>query len=569
MKEFIKQEWLYLFMIIGLAVLTFMQVSTFRFGFFTAYDEAYFLLKLQEAYDMSCITGKSQWNLIAVHWFPYLDLTSKVNSCLASVILLGLSVVFVTVTACVIYDKKRVLRYLATAWLLLFGVTIGLDYVSMQAAVLTWALCALMLFYKCTIPWLKSLFAVLCGVCIGFSLFIIIPAALVLLAGIAVLIVVSFWNEWRRMLLYIGSGVTGVLLTLLYMHVVVCPLGDILDAMLFTASYIGKSGYSYDGVSFMLQYGLFFRDCLFVMLAFVGAFWLSKRINNKWIGGIVYVAMILIYNHYQVKPLISPSMFAMSLPLVPFLFGNLQNFQWRDFQKADTWFYLFVFAFPLIASFGTNTALSGRIHCFIAAWLFLWFEYEYNHPQEDYKRVFAAVLLLYMIPLSETYKAYMNRDDSYHFTRGNKYFAEIALSEKQADYFNHVYDILEQYNYQPRQSAVLTAVYDYCCLYAFDAVNAANYHQVQNFAYFPKEKMIEPDFIFLCKWDSIVMAKDLEAMPWGWPEEFDKYYIGTPEPDDAPWITNAELEMRHLYCRKSLKKTQFQTRDVVGAPSGQ
>ncbi len=556
MKEFIKQEWLYLLMLIGLAVLTFMQVSTFRFGFFTAYDEAYFLLKLQEAYDMSCITGKSQWNLIAIHWFPFWDLTSKFYNSLAASILMWLSTVIVTITSCVLFDKKRVVKYFALAWLFLFGIGGSMQYVSMQAAVLTWALCAFMLFNNSEILWKKSLFAALCGVCLGFALFIIIPAALALLACVTLLIIITHWNEWQKMLLYIGSGIVGVLFTLLYMHVVVCPLGDIWDAMLFTATYIGKSGYHYDGASFIMQYALFFRDCLFVIIAFVGAYWLSKRINNKWIGGIVYVAMILIYNHYQVKPLISPSMFAMSLPLVPFLFGNLQNFQWRDFPKADTWFYLFVFAYPLIASFGTNTALSGRIHCFIAAWLFLWFEYEYKHPQEDYRRVFAAVLLLFMIPLSETYKAYMNRDDSHHFTRGNKYFAEIALTEKQADYFNNVYDILEEYNYKPKQSAILTACYDYCCLYAFDAVNAANYHQVQNFAYFPKEKIIEPDFIFLCKWDSIVMAKDLETMPWGWPEDFDKYYVGTPEPDGAPWALHPELETRHLYCRKSLKKPQ-------------
>ena len=159
-----------------------------------------------------------------------------------------------------------------------------------------------------------------------------------------------------------------VLLTLLYMQVVVCPLGDILDAMIFTATYIGKSGYHYDGVSFVLQYGLFLRDCLFVILAFVGAYWLSKRIDNKWLGGISYVAMILIYTHYQVKPLISPSMFAMSIPLIPFLFGDLQNFKWSDLKKTETWFYLFIFAYPLLASFGTNTALSGRIHCFVSAW---------------------------------------------------------------------------------------------------------------------------------------------------------------------------------------------------------
>ena len=102
----------------------------------------------------------------------------------------------------------------------------------------------------------------------------------------------------------------------------------------------------------------------------------------------------------------------------------------------------------------------------------------------------------------------------------------------------------------------MTAVFDYCCLYAFDAVNAANYHQVQNFAYFPKDKMLEPDFIFLCPWDSIVMAKDLEQMPWGWPEEFDAYYVGTPEPDGAPWVLNPELETRTLYCRRALKKQE-------------
>ena len=88
MKDILKKDWMYLLLLVGLAILTFMQVANFRFGFFTAYDEAYFLLKLQEAYDMSCITGKSQWNLIAVHWFPYLDLTSKVNSYLASSILI-------------------------------------------------------------------------------------------------------------------------------------------------------------------------------------------------------------------------------------------------------------------------------------------------------------------------------------------------------------------------------------------------------------------------------------------------------------------------------------------------
>jgi hypothetical protein len=41
MKAILKREWGYILMILGLVILTFMQVSTFRFGFFSAYDDSY------------------------------------------------------------------------------------------------------------------------------------------------------------------------------------------------------------------------------------------------------------------------------------------------------------------------------------------------------------------------------------------------------------------------------------------------------------------------------------------------------------------------------------------------
>lgn len=40
MKDILKKDWMYLLLLVGLAILTFMQVTNFRFGFFTAYDEA-------------------------------------------------------------------------------------------------------------------------------------------------------------------------------------------------------------------------------------------------------------------------------------------------------------------------------------------------------------------------------------------------------------------------------------------------------------------------------------------------------------------------------------------------
>lgn len=257
MKDFFKREWLYLLMIVGLVVLTIIQVSSFRFGFFTAYDEGYFLLKLQEAYDMSCITGKSQWNLLAVHWFPYLDLTSKVNSYLASSILIWISVLMVTGVSCILYDKRRFIKYLALTWLFLFGCGGALSYAPMQTAVLTWALCAFMLFHHAKSIHVKATFASLCGLLLGLSAFIIIPAALVLSVLIALVIIVVYNQNWKQVLLYLSSVVVGMLVAILYIHLCICDLGQIVDAMLFAASYIGKSGYGYDGMSFVVQYVLF------------------------------------------------------------------------------------------------------------------------------------------------------------------------------------------------------------------------------------------------------------------------------------------------------------------------
>ncbi len=550
MKTILKQNWLYILIIIGLVILSALSVGTFRYGFFTAYDEAYFLLKLQEAYDMSVITGKSQWNLIAVHWFPYLDLTSKVSSYLAASILIWATIMVIATTAAIVYDRTKFLKYLAITYLVYFPFGGGLSYVPMQTAVLAWALCAFVLFHYSRKTWTKALFAAICGVCLGLACFIIIPAALALLLCVAVLIGILYWSDKRRMFTWWAAGICGVLLAVAYMHFVVCDIREVIDAMRFAAGYIGKSGYRYDGLSFLVQYGLFARDCIFVLLAFTGAYFLSTRLNNKYLSALAYIALIGIYYHYQVKPQAYPSMFLSSVVLIPFLFSNRCHITWHTFQNKATWLHLFLFAFPLIAPLGTNCALGGRVACFVAGWLFLFFKREYLYPSENWKRVTVAALLLYCLPLVNVAKAYAQRDDTYHFTRGNKYFAELAIEERQKVYLDRVYDLLEQYDYTPRQSVVFTAVYDYCCLYAFDAVNATNFHQIENFHYFDKTAMLKPDFIFLCKWDSIVVADELRQMPWGWPEDFDVYYVGTPEDESGHVVYNPEMERRKLYCRK-------------------
>lgn len=551
MKEILKKDWLFAILSIVLLVLSIISVANLKYGFFTAYDESYFLLKMQEAYDMSCITGKSQWNLLAAHWFPFLDLTSVVQSRLASCVLMWLTIILSTATCCIVFDKKRFIKYFALIFLVYFTTGGVMCYNPMRVAVTNWALCSFVLFYYAKKMWTKYLWAGICGLCLGLLCFIVIPAALALLACIAILICVLYWNDKKQMGLFLLFGVSGVLLSIVYVHFVVCDIPEIVDAMLFTASYIGKSGYHYDGASFILQYGLLVRDFIFALLVMIGAYWLASKTSKKWLLTLIYTGLILIYLHYQVKPLAPTVIFYTSIVIIPCLFSD--RFSLQALKLPNNWFYVFLFLFPFIAPFGTNGHIISAVGSYSLAWFIIFFNQERERPTENWNHLLFAIVVIGLIPLNNVIRNYQSRDDSHHFTRGNQYFSEIAITEKQEDYFNRVYDILEEYNYQPKQSAVLTACYDYCCLYAFDAVNAANYHQVQNFHYFPKENMIEPDFVFLCKWDSIVMAKELQEMPWGWPEEFDEYFVGSPEPDDAPWVNHLDLEQRKLYCRKSLK----------------
>ena len=199
MKEILKKDWPFAILILVLIVLSIISVGNLKYGFFTAYDEAYFLLKMQEAYDMSCVTGKSQWNLLAAHWFPYLDLTSVIQSRLASSILIWTTVIFSTLTCCMVFDKRKVIKYFALIFLVYFttgGVmsyTGGvMSYNPMRIAVANWALCAFVLFYYSEISWKKYIWAGLCGLFLGLLCFVVIPAALAILACVAVLICIQY-----------------------------------------------------------------------------------------------------------------------------------------------------------------------------------------------------------------------------------------------------------------------------------------------------------------------------------------------------------------------------------------
>lgn len=541
---------LYGLLLLVLAVICAVRMSLFDKGFFSFYDDAYFLLKAKEVGE-GVITGKSQWNFIAVNWFPYWDLTSKVLSNMAGYILILAAAINATLASIVAFGQKGFLKYLAICVLVLLLGASQISYVTLQSFLLCTSVSAFLVYWKAEKQWLKYGMLLIAGFTAGLSLFVIMPGGLLTLACYAVLVLILNWGKIRRGFAELFAGLGGVAICLAYMHFCICPLDKIVEAMRFTASYFTKSGYHYDPFSFAIAIGLFLRDFAFISIFYMGAYFLSKRVMPKrfsWVGGVLYLLLVFLYIHYQEKPAVSPALFFSSVIILPALFERKTlGEDWKALISNDSIIRAFLLCFPLIAAMGTNTTLSSRIGYFLVAWAFLWFD----QKMDSKWYVTLAAILILLVPLAEeTYASLKEKDNCVYFTKGNKHFAEIAITEKQKDYYDRVFDLLAEYGFKPDSSVVFTPMFDYATVYAFDAKLSSNFYQPNNFLFWDASSMLRPDFIILSGWDETVIGDKLKTVGWGWPEDFDAYEMGTPE---SMVLTSSEIEQRTVYCRKSLK----------------
>lgn len=534
-----------------LAIICILRMSLFDKGFFTFYDDAYFLLKAKEVGE-GVITGKSQWNFIAVKWFPYWDLSSKVLSNMAGYVLVLAAAINAAIASAVAFGKNGFIKYLAICALVLLPEAGQITYVTLQSFLLCASISAFLVYWKSDNRWLRFGMLLIAGFMAGLSLFVIMPGGFLTLAYYAVLVLILNRGKIYRGIAELGVGLGGVIICLAYMHNCICPLDKIVEAMRFTASYFTKTGYHYDPFSFAVAIGLFLRDCIFIFVFYIGAYYLSKKVRLNgfaWIGGAMYLLLVFVYIHYQKKPVISPAMFFSSVIILPALFERWTLEKcWTALISNDSHVRIFLFCFPLIAAMGTNTALSSRITCFLVAWAFLWF----NRNMDTKWYVTLAAILIMLLPLAKgTYDSFKDNENRVYFTRGNKHFAKIAITEKQKDYYDKVYDLVTEYGFKPDSSVVFTAMFDYATVYAFDAKLSSNFHQVNNFLYWDANSMLRPDFIILCGWDELVIGDKLKTVGWGWPEDFDAYKMGTPE---VTVLQSAQIEQRTIYCRRSNKR---------------
>ena len=112
-------------------------------------------------------------------------------------------------------------------------------------------------------------------------------------------------------------------------------------------------------------------------------------------------------------------------------------------------------------------------------------------------------------------------------------------------YFENVYKIMTKYHYKPRDTVFSTQL-DFMTIVALSATPCGVYFQPMDFLKdVNKDKLHKPDYLFLTQFDLEIIGEELKKRNWGFPDEFDKYSVGTPEMTLTSYSTT-----RTLYCRK-------------------
>ncbi len=398
---------------------------------------------------------------------------------------------------------------------------------------------------------MKNIALGISGFCSVFAILTIPPGGVLIFGCIGLLVVVHDYHDIRQLLLHILFMVGGMLFALVVFHFCFESLIAIWEQMKSTAETVTTLNRGYDPLSFLIKILLFCRDAFFCIAMLIGFCWCATQIkkhypNLHWLAVLFLFIAVGLYAYYQEKPNVTTAML-FSLVFVGPIFEYLEHntFKWDTKKLFDYAFLVFLFVFPVMASIGTNVYLGGKMTYFLMPWGLLAVLIANRKMNLGTYNVCMYVCMLLFV-LSQAVK----RDTSNvcKFEKSEA-IADRYITQEQYDYFDKVYDIVHQYGFEEGESVMYSTQLDAMTVVVLGADFCGPYFQPMDFNAAWKQEKKVPDFLFLCQYDKDISGDILRNMGWGFPENFDEYYVGTPETYNTGYPTE-----RWLYCRKKGEK---------------
>lgn len=394
--------------------------------------------------------------------------------------------------------------------------------------------------------------AFMIGFSLLFSFFSILPSAVMVGGAIGVLLLIKFWKQWKKMLRFFGIMVAGAVFALILTHFFVVDLRLAVASMTDTAQTITKVDRGYDPFSFIISVLLFFRDISLFLLLSSGVILISlflKRNGYSWLASVFFVVSCLVYWHYQEKPRISFGMQLSLMWLLPLIckWKGKQLSHVKQLLTVDFMINLFLCLFPLVAVLGTNVYIGSKMSWFIIPWVLLSWRLGFGGEKMQFRGetlfVLSIVVLLGAYRQAKVIDASQTIVDT-HPLKG------MHLNARQESHFKKVEQILDDYRFQRGESVVFSTQLSMMTICYLEALPVGLYFQPNDFVAHVADSLPIPDYLFLSEYDVKIAKEKLEKMPWGWPQEFDVYRIGSPDDES---LTDYSIE-QSLYCRRSLKR---------------
>ena len=529
---------------IGYALLLLAAVAVFIFrivyrnvGFNTLYDEAYFLFKLGDAYN-GILAGDTQWNFIAIHLFPYLNLYDKADAYLANVLLHIASVVVITIATCYKKNAQTWLKYSAlysAVYTLSMYVNQELTYVSLMVFFLSTIVSLSLVLRRCET---KTQIALCCagiGFVVPWTLLSVLPSGALILLCVFIMLLSFYWGEWDKFGVSVASGIGGILLGLLFIHCFIINLGDTFAAMQETASYISTTHRGYDPLSFVKQILVVGKDWFLTLgicaIIYAVTSWIRKP-NRRWsaiFGGCVYVIVMLAFYVYHPHLKTTEALLFTTAAILPILF-HLKLLINEKMLKSNIVIILLLLAFPIIASMGTNVYLGQRMGCFIFSYVILLMLLVDKIDVK--KEIVVASALILLAPSCKTiYETISHKDAMVYYENEHSPISNILLEPSQAEYFERVDSILNTNHFDRESDYALAVNEDYATLYALNIRNKIKPYVVADIVYTKKYDSITPKCIFIAQWevDEVVKETNNKWSRWGFPDVYEMYEVGSPD----------------------------------------
>lgn len=529
-------------------------------GFNTLYDEAYFLLALQDA-KLGVIDGNTQWNLLAVKLLPFVNLSSKANAYIVNIVVSLIMAALMAVAASYIHIKKygeRNRLRMGTCYFLV-SMTVSLlflyynqefTYVSLQALLFVLSTNLFVYGIYCGSIWKQRLLVLVLGAVAVWSFFVILPSGLCMLFCWPLLLIVLGWKNWRKIAFCLLFYTIGIVFGLAVFHFCIADLTIVFEKMRETASNITSSVRGYDPLSFIKNIVVFIRDIVLVFVVVYGAWCVWKRIEFRGRFKIVFrvgsfLLLVMLIYLFQENALYTSSMLCMAIAAIPLFLVITIKRNPIDYKKTIYAFFLFVF--PLIASLGTNLYLGQRVGCFVFSWLILYVEL-YDEIKPFLRKngvLFLSVFGVIIIAQLVLFRTWGHNDYVSHLKHENTPMSDLYLNSNQVGYYDKIIDICEKYNYSPDSSVVFGFNEDLATMYALGARNRIAPYGLEDFLFGDAFLQTpQPDFIFIPKrWFNEV--NESKTRNWEW-DDYDVYEVGTPDPSDY-FDTN-----KKLYCKKKI-----------------